>query len=324
MNMKIFIKTFIVAFVIFLVIMTPANYALNKAGDVRVFSGEENLMRDMDYVVDKNSQFFEQFSESERVNVLLMGINGHMTDTIMLGSYDMKNQRVDIISIPRDTYFPKEGATTPASKKINAIYGRDGAVGTAEAVSDLLMGMPINYYAVIKYEGVSNIVESIGGVPVNIPFDMDYDDPRDKPPLSIHFKEGPTTLDGKDAVRFLRYRKDDKKGYGYTQGDVGRVEAQQNFVKSAFKEALGLKLPKVAATVMKNVDSDLPLGMATRIATKALGLKSEDLKAWTVEGESGTRNNLSYWFADNDKIEAMLMKIYGSSEDETKDKTEEK
>lgn len=309
--MKKFLKTFLVSFLLMMVVLVPTNYALGKVESVRVFTGTESLMNDMDYIVDKNSPFFEDYTKSERVNILLMGINGHMTDTLMLGSYDMKNQRVDVISIPRDTYYPKDGASSPAAKKINAVYGRDGAVGTAEAVSEILLGMPINYYAVIKYDGVGNIVDAIGGVPVNIPFKMDYDDPYDKPPLRIHFKEGPTTLNGDDAIKFLRYRKDDKPGCaGYPQGDVGRVAAQQEFVKSAFKEALGFKLPKVAKTVMKNVDSDLSLGMATKIAAKSMGLESKDLKTWTVEGESGTRNGASYWFADEEKVGKMIKAIY--------------
>lgn len=311
-----FLTTFLTAFVILTVALMPAHFALDKMGETRIFSGTENLSRDMDSLVDENSAFFGQFKDSERVNVLLMGINGHMTDTLMLGSYDMKNQRVDVISIPRDTFYPSDGVNSAAARKINAIYGRDGAVGTAEAVSDVLKGMPINYYAVIKYDGVANIVDAIGGVPVNIEFDMDYDDPYDTPPLRIHFDEGQTTLDGEDAVRFLRYRKDDKPGYGYIQGDLGRVEAQQKFVKSAFKAALGFKLPKVTTTVMKNVDSDLPLKMAAKIAIKAGGLSGENLKMWTVEGESGTKDGASYWFADEEKVEDMLMKIYSTPSDE--------
>ncbi|HVI42049.1 MAG TPA: LCP family protein, partial [Anaerovoracaceae bacterium] len=121
----------------------------------------------MPYLVDQNSPFFEAFKDKNRVNILLMGINDGMTDTLMLGSYDLDTKHVDVISIPRDTYYPREGADSPAEKKINCIYNVHKAVGTAEAVSDILMGMPINYYVVVDYDVIRKVVDSMGGVPMN-------------------------------------------------------------------------------------------------------------------------------------------------------------
>ncbi|HZK01563.1 MAG TPA: LCP family protein, partial [Anaerovoracaceae bacterium] len=151
-NVQIFIKQFIIWLAIFTVIFTPAIFALNKLGETRIFQGTENLMDEFTAIVDPKSPFFEAFRDSKRVNILVLGINDGLSDTIMLGSYDMKNQRVDVISIPRDTYYDREEANFPSAYKINAIYRNGTAVGTAKAVSDILMGIPIHYYAVISYE----------------------------------------------------------------------------------------------------------------------------------------------------------------------------
>lgn len=317
--MKKFFKTFVIAFLIAIIALIPINWGLEQFGQVRLFTGEANLMRDMGSLVDKDSEFFQQFKDSKRVNILVTGVNSNMTDTIMLGSYDMKNQRVDVISIPRDTYYPRPGYDGLGQKKINSIFSGQGIVPFAEAISDLLYGMPINYYVIVEYDDVGKIVDAIGGVPVNIPFDMDYEDPYNKPlPLKIHFKEGPTVLSGDDAIEYLRYREDNKPGYGYKQGDIGRVAAQQEFIKSAFKEALGFSLPKVAKTTMETVESDLDLKMAVKIATKAAGLEAADMKTWTVEGVSGTKEDgLSYWISDKDKIRTMLTQIYSEPVEET-------
>jgi len=188
-------------------------------------------------------------------------------------------------------------------------------VGTATAVSDVLMGMPINYYAVIEYDGVRKIVDSMGGVPMNITFHMHYNDPYDKPPLKIDITEGYHVLDGDKAVEFLRFRKGSGGYPGYTEGDIGRVKAQQEFVKSAFRQAIGITLPKVTKTVLKNVDSDISIGIAVKIATKASGLEGEDLQTYTIPGESGTKNGASYWFPDEDGIEEMLTQIYNTNEE---------
>lgn len=315
MNKKEFLKLFFTWLLVFVVILTPAGYLLERLGGIRVFQGTENLMNDMDVLVDPNSPFFEAFRDSQRVNVLLLGVNGGLTDTIMLGSYDMKHQRVDVISIPRDTYYDRSEAQSAGAKKINAIYRNGGAVGTAEAVSDVLMGIPIHYYMVVSYEGIGRIVDSIGGVPMDIPFHMYYNDPTDDPPLHIDIPEGPTIIDSSNVKEFLRFRKGSKGYPGYTEGDIGRVKAQQEFIKSAFRESLGFGLPKVARTVMRNVDSDLTLSMAIAIAKKAVGLTGESIETYLTPGASGTRNGASYWWVDERAIEEMLMDIYSISDE---------
>ncbi|HHX13830.1 MAG TPA: LCP family protein [Clostridiales bacterium] len=313
-----FIKWFFIWLMIFMVVMIPGRMLFEKFGGIRIFSGEENLFEQMEPIVDPNSPFFETFNDSERVNVIVMGTHDELTDTIMLGSFDLKNQHVDIISIPRDTYFERPEANSPAARKINAVYRNGRAVGTATAVSQLLMGVPIHYYAVVTFDGVEKIVDSMGGVPMDIPFRMRYDDPTDKPPLRIDIPAGEQVLDGDHAVQFLRFRKSNS-GKGYPDGDIGRVKAQQKFIKSAFKESLGLGFPKVAKTVLDNVDSDLTAGMALKIAAKAVGLDASSIETYTVPGEARTKKGTSYWIPDSVGIETMLYEIYSYSKEESED-----
>lgn len=280
-----FFRTFIIAFLVFVVICTPAFAVLGKVADVRLFppSGDVNLQEELPVIVNEDSPFFDAFKDKNRVNVLLLGVNSGLTDTIMVASFDMDAKHVDLISVPRDTYYHRDGYNGEAENKINAAY-RKNPLNTAKAVSEVLLGMPINYYAVIEYEGVSNIVDSMGGVPMDIKFNMKYKDPYDKPPLIIDIPKGHQVLDGKHAVQFLRYRK------GYTEGDIGRVKAQQEFMKSAFKQSLSFDLPKIAKTVFNNVESDITLGMATKLATKAIGMSGDDITTYllpnTPQGES--------------------------------------
>lgn len=328
-KVAIFFKQFILAFLVLMVICMPFQHMVNKVENTRIFSGEENLMKDMKTLVDPNSPFFDAFQDSKRVNVLVLGVNDGMTDTIMLGSYDLKNQKVDIISIPRDTYYPRDGYRDPGAKKINSIYHSSnggGAVGTATAVSDVLMGIPIHYYAVIDYKGVGKIVDTLGGVPMNIPFRMKYDDPKDTPPLHIDIPAGQQVLDADNAIEFLRFRHANK-GSGnksYPEGDIGRVKAQQEFIKSAIKQALGSNLPKVAKSVIENVDSDVTIGIALKIATNAVSLDSANITTHMAEGESKTIEGLSFWVLDDEKVGTMLNEIYSATSDEEIDGQSEK
>lgn len=312
-NRKDFIRHFIIAFIVLTLILVPARVMFASVGNISLFNSSDNLMKEMPVLVDENSPFFESFKDAKRVNILLMGTNQRLSDTLILASYDMENKKVDLISIPRDTYFERDGYNSPAERKINAAYGAGKALGSATAVSEVLMGMPIHYYAVVDYKGVANIVDSMGGVPVNVPFHMVYNDPYAKPQLHIDIEEGYQVLSGEKAVQFIRYR------HGYTEGDIGRVKAQQEFMKAAFSQALSLKLPAVASTVFQNVESDITLGMATKIATKAVGLTSESITTYLLPGHSQTINGASYWISDPDLIEQMLLTIYApkAAADET-------
>ncbi|MDF3000075.1 MAG: LytR family transcriptional regulator [Bacillota bacterium] len=273
-----FVRTFLLAFVVFVLLCTPGMAIFGEVGDYNILDpeGDDVVLREQfPTIVDENSPFFEAFSNKNRVNVLLLGINGGLTDTIMLASFDTDAKHVDLISVPRDTYYHREGYNSEGENKINAAYRKD-PVNTAKAVSEVLLGMPINYYVVVDYDGVAKIVDSMGGVPMDIKFDMKYSDPYDKPPLNINIKKGYQVLDGKTSVLFLRYRK------GYLEGDIGRVKAQQEFMKSAFKQSIGLDLPKIAKTVFENVKSDINLGTATKLAKNAMGISAEDIETYMI------------------------------------------
>ena len=300
-NGAVFVVTFILMFILFTALLVGGRIMLKSFADINPFVKAEEVVA-LETLIDEDSPFFETYKNSNKVNVLLLGVNGGMTDTIMLVSFDMDLKKVDVISVPRDTFYHRPNRDGAAEMKLNAAY-RGEAINTARAVSDILLGMPINYYAVIDYDGVENIVDSMGGVPMDIPFAMKYNDPYDTPPLVINIPEGQQVLDGKHAVQFLRYR------HGYIEGDMGRVAAQQQFVKNAFKQCLGFELPKIAQTVFKNVESDITLGTALKIATKAIGTSGDSMTTYVIP------NNLEsdppyYVYPDAKGIAAMIEEIY--------------
>ncbi len=310
----VFLKTFTIAFLIMSALGLGITYGIDKIKNTRMFTGndgepvpvlEEEL--ELEELIPNDSPFFKAFTESERANILLLGVNPPLTDVIMLASIDMKNQGVDIISIPRDTYFYRRGYEANAEKKINAAY-LGNPVNSAKAVSQVLMGMPINYYAVIDYDGVANIVDSMGGVPMDIPDiqgkgGMYYTDLKDNPPLKIALPAGPRVLNGQEAVHFLRFR------HGYPEGDLGRVKAQHQFVKNAISQALSKDILKVAKTSFKNVESDISIGVAVGLASKMTGMKSENVRTYTMPH---TTLNEPPWYVypEEQGIENMIREIY--------------
>jgi cell envelope-related function transcriptional attenuator common domain len=304
--MQSFLRTFLIAFIVFVILCTPGLAIFGKVSDAKLFPiGDQStgsLEEQLPVIVDKSSPFFEAFKDKHRVNILLLGVNGGLTDTIMVASFDKDAKHVDLISVPRDTYYHRDGYNSEGENKINAAF-RGDPVNTAKAVSEVLMGMPINYYAIVKYKGVENIVNAMGGVPMDIPFNMKYNDPYDKPPLVINIPKGQQVLDGKHAVQFLRYRK------GYLEGDIGRVKAHQQFMKSAFKQCISFNLPKITKTVFNNVESDITIGAATSLAASAIGITGDDIQTYLIPA-TYQPDPPYYVIPDSKKIADMITEIY--------------
>ncbi len=310
---RVFMIVFI-ALVVLAVLVTGVRAAAAALGEKKVFENEAVLKEEPE--LTEKDEFVEKFGESERANFMFLGSADGLTDTIMVASYDMKNQRVDLISVPRDTYYPRPGYSG-AWSKINSIYHskKGGVTEVAKAVSDVLDGMPIHYYMLIDYEGVANIVDAIGGVKFNVPFHMKYDDTTKGHELHIDIPSGEQLLTKKNVVQFLRFRQTNpwykRQGYkDYGSMDVGRMETHQAFMKAAFKQSLGPNFPKVVGAVMDNVESDLDMDMVWKLVTKAGGLESESITSYTLPGEPKMREGTSVWVLDEDGVEEMLKEIY--------------
>jgi LCP family protein required for cell wall assembly len=260
---------------------------------------------------------------NDRVNVLVMGIEGTRTDTMLLVSMSTSRNTVDVISIPRDTYFPTEGKTKLGQKKLNAVYGfKDigGAEGVANAVSKIL-GVEIDHTVTVNYDAVANIVNLLGGVEVDVPFDMRYDDPYATPPLHIDFKAGTQIITGDNAIGYLRFRKsNDGK---IREGDVQRIERQQAFIIAAAKKAIGPKLPYLVSAAIKEVDTDLTVGDGLLYTFSMLGIGESNVHMHTLPAKSiGTGSDgLSYFYYDADATHQMMLDIYNGVYAEAQDNT---
>lgn len=299
---------------IYFFVLPRLGFDKDNIGETSVFEGPAVRLKDeMPVLYDEDSPYFTAFKNADRINILMLGLNDNLADTIMLASFDYEAKKVDLISVPRDTYYFREKYAGSASYlKINAIYqATDNPLETAMAVSKLLKGMPINAYVLVDYAGIEKIVDTMGGVPMDIPFRMLYSDPSDKPPLYIDIPKGYQILDGEHAVQFLRFRKSNR-GRGYPDGDIGRVKAQQEFMKSAFHQMIGFDLPKIAGVIFDNVKSDITLTQTLKIATKAIGISTSDIKTFIMP-HTLQDSPPYYVYPDDQAIGGLIDEIYSIS-----------
>ncbi len=307
-TMKTFLKYFSITFIIFAIGFTSILWwydemlesaALPNQPDIEIETEEPNI----------ESPYQELYDASDRINFLVLGLEDFRTDTIMFASYEPNLKTVDIISIPRDTYHVRNENHSADLKKINSVYGGDGIIGVEYAVSEVLLGAPIDYFVTVNYSGVSKVVDSLDGVEVYVPMDMKYDDVWDEPPLHIDIEKGLQTLNGEKSVEFLRFRKNND-GTGYPDGDLGRIRAQQGFIEAAFDKVLSYRLPIVANTVVKYVKTDIPLKDLTLLATGAIGMSGSDITTHSLPGDAVYSGGVSYYLHDPEKTSALIESLY--------------
>jgi LCP family protein required for cell wall assembly len=227
-----------------------SNVILNEKVPIKK-TYKQNLNEDfaLDYKIDININDYKSF--------LLLGTDGNRTDTIMVVFYNFKLNTIKIISIPRDTYFPIPGYNGLGQKKINAIYNFQ-KIGGAKGLKYFIekkFDIKLEFYIELNYKGIKKIIDSIGGVSINVPFDMNYDDPYSNPPLHIHFKNGKQILSGQDSIEFLRWRKNNDKSNS-NGGDIGRINRQQLFLNELFNTIKTKNIPIIISNSIENIETE--------------------------------------------------------------------
>ncbi|MFZ5352438.1 MAG: LCP family protein [Bacillota bacterium] len=244
----------------------------------------------------------------KRINLLAVGVAKGLSDTIMLCSLDTETNQMSIYSVPRDTYYHRKGREG-ANNKINSSYGSGGVDNVVKSVQDLT-GVPIHFYVEVDYQAVQAIVDSIGGLEVEIPQDMDYDDPYDD--LHIHFKKGQVVSKGEDIIKLLRYRKNNKGG-GYKEGDLGRIKMQQHIVQLGIKKVFGWNVVgniiKLSSPVRKYVKTNMTPKQMVSYAMKIQKIDKEGIDIQTLPGTTKNINGLSFYVVNEKKMNELLKDI---------------
>ena len=203
------------------------------------------------------------------------------SDTNILVAVDAANNYIYGVSIPRDSKATFNGK----NHKINAAYNTGGMEMLADVVSQQL-GIPVDYTVLVDLRGFEALVNAIGGVDFYIPVDMDYDDPVQD--LHIHFSKGSAHLNGADALKVVRFRHNND-GTGYGSEDLGRMQTQQNFLKTVAKQTLtASNLTKIDSFVkifQQYVETDLTLGNLAWLGREAISIGAENIDFSTLPGE---------------------------------------
>lgn len=231
----------------------------------------------------ENSGLTDNFVRNEKkYNFLVVGVDrvAGLSDTIMVVNFNTESGEISVVQLPRDTYVEVDGRGC----KLNSTYVSLGITGMRDLLEKNLC-INIDYYAVVYLEALTYAVDAVGGVTVEIPFDMKYSDPEQG--LYIDLKAGLQTLDGDKAQQFVRYRS------GYAMGDLGRVNAQKKFMAALLtkmRQSVSLSMAEdIIGKILPMVDTDLTAEDCIYFATRVLrGGGAEGLTMLTAPGRAIT------------------------------------
>lgn len=271
----------------------------------------------------------EDIQNLEPLYCLVMGISEdistELTDTIMLCAYFPQEQKVSILSIPRDTFIGDDKDNTTSYDKINALYQKSPE-NTLEAVRKLT-GVDVRNYVVINNNALEKVIDAVGGIYFDVPVDMWYDDPTQD--LHIYINKGYQLLNGENAVKVLRFRhNNDMSTYPkeYGEQDLGRMRTQREFIKAAANQILSsnniLKLNEILEIVFDNIQTNLSISELIKYIPSATEFNVENMKTEALPGVADYLGALSFFIVDENQSEQMVSSLFSLSIDEINENKE--
>ena len=221
-------------------------------------------------------------------------VYGNRTDTILY--VNVVGTKVYMIAIPRDVYLPQY------QTKINAMYYYQQAEGVKQAVSEVL-GLPVDYYAVVSIDVFREMVDAIGGVEVNVPYRMYHEDQAAG--LLIDLQPGSQWLDGKEASDFVRFRDTELGDYDRVDNVKTLARAMLARIKALNVRAVGA-VPDLWETYQDQVETNATPALVAQLLPRLgnLEIYSATLPTYYIDGTS----NLG---VSARRTEAMIADLFG-------------
>jgi polyisoprenyl-teichoic acid--peptidoglycan teichoic acid transferase len=206
-----------------------------------------------------------------------------LADSIHLVFVNPATKKAVMVGIPRDSYVP---IPTHGTGKINSSLFYGGPALLVQTVENL-SGVQIDYWAITTFWGFTDMIDSVGGLTMNVPFPMNDSYAR------ADFQPGVQEMDGRDALAFARTRHDMQMGDFARQENGGRLflASLANFQKEYRKDASRLFVWLGAG--MRNIETTMPLSEIMPLAFTASKIPPSHVQNVVLPGGTGMAGSLS-------------------------------
>lgn len=286
-------------------------------------AGEETPAITPTPTIDPYQLVYEQADTSMMqniVNVLLIGVDyaeereswsgkhEYHADVMMIMAINFDENRVDLISLPRDTYAKIPGVKgiykLNASLNCGGGYDAEGGAGflkTCEAASWMIGGIPINYYYAVTMPAVKQLVDAIGGVDYNLELDFKM--------AGRSYAAGPQHMNGQAVLDYLRVRKNVQGS-----GDANRVNRQKKMLIALFStmqdQNLILKIPDILNSFSGQLYTNCTLGQTAALTAFAYKLSRDDIGMYSMGGKLTNIFNWNFCLTDQTNRVKIIKTVY--------------
>lgn len=242
-------------------------------------------------------------------NLLLLGVDSRRekdpagrTDTMMLMRFSASEPFVGVLSLPRDLYLPIPGGGMNRLNTVHRFAELERAGSGPQATADTVthnFGVEVDYFVRLYHNDVEAFIDALGGLPIVL-----------EKPEGI-FEAGSHLLSGKQALRFVRQRKD--------SSDITRMQRGQFFLRALLTHVMRPqtwpKLPGAAQVILNAFDSNIPAWEWPRMALALLRVGPQGIESavidWTMVSPRTTEAGAAVLEPRWDKIQPLIEEIFG-------------
>ncbi|MGG0240405.1 LCP family protein [Bacillus rhizoplanae] len=238
--------------------------------------------------VDESEQRKSQYGEAVR------------TDALLLATINKDDKSVKLVSIPRDSRV-----YIPSRKKLDKITHAHvfGGVESTRDTVERFLNVPVDYYVKFNFESFIKIVDSLGGIDIDVPVTFTEQDSKDQAG-AIHLEKGYQHLNGEQALALARTRKIDS--------DAMRGQRQQLVIEAIAKKALSVKsitkLSSLLDAVDKNLKTNLTFDDMLAIAKNMAGTDL-NIEKMQVQGTDKRINGIYYYQPNEQNVTEISKKL---------------
>ncbi|CAM3955148.1 LytR family transcriptional regulator [Mesobacillus thioparans] len=250
-----------------------------------IYNSLTNAVETMHKPIDREKRDIT-FKKKEPFTVLMLGVDERAgdkgrSDTVIVMTVNPKQDSVKMLSIPRDTRTEIVGRGT--EDKINHAYAFGGVEMSMDTVEKFL-DIPIDYYVQMNMEGFQDIVDAVGGVKVNNQLAFTVG--------KFNFPQGEIELDGREALAYVRMRKNDP------QGDFGRQTRQRQIIQGIVNKGASVgsltKFDNIFDALGKNVSTNMTFDEMKEIQSNYRSAAG-NIEQMKIEGSGTKIGGIYYW-----------------------------
>ncbi len=197
-------------------------------------------------------------------------------DVNIVATINPVTKQILLTSVPRDYYVALYADASKMDKLTHAgAYGMDCSIETLEGLLDT----QLDYYVIVNFESVVNIVDALGGVDVYSMYT--FDATRSERTFEVyHYEEGMNTLNGEQALSFVRER------YNLPEGDKDRGKNQEALIAGIINKIISPSIIQNYTAVMDAITSNVSMNIPTEMITALIKMQLEDMSSWDIVSTS--------------------------------------